>query len=716
MTLDEILQSAHDHHNAGRLAEAEGLYRQILAAQGNHAPAMHLLGVLLGQTGRMEGGTDLVRRATQLAPEMADYHGNLGELLRRQGRYEQGLISIRRAIDLRPADGSLYFKLGAILSNLDRFDEAIAAFSQAIRLRPDWVEPHLSLGTAYFCAGRLDEAAAAFEAASRIDPHSAEAYNGIGIIHGQRNNYDAAVAAFKRGIGVQPRRPEAYNNLAELLLRFRKTEEAIAVFGKAVSLAPQRELYRYNIGNALIQVHRYEQAIAAYSEALRLDPASAKALNNLGNAYKEMGRLDEAIAAYTKAMQLEPDKSDYASNRVYAMHFHPAYDPPALLRELRDFDRRYVQPLLSKIAPHPNDRSPHRQLRIGYVSPNFRCHIVGGNLIPLLREHDHGEFEIFCYSDAAQDDVITAMFRSYADQWREIHKVPDEQVADMIRREGIDILVDLTLHMAHNRMPLFARKAAPVQVTFAGYPASTGLRTMDYRLTDPYLDPPGNDDFYSEKSIRLPDTFWCYDPQGMDLAHSPEVNPLPALAAGHVTFGCLNNFTKVTDAVLDLWKRVLDAVDGSRILILAPEGAHRQAISEKLSGRADFTPWRPRPEYLKGYLQIDIGLDTFPYNGHTTSLDSLWMGVPVVTWVGRTAVGRAGWSQLSNLKLTRLAAQSPDEFVRIAAELASDVQGLAELRASLRQRMKSSPLMDGVRFARNIEAAFRQMWIAWTKS
>ena len=715
MTLDQTMQLAHDHHNAGRLADAEALYRQVLAIHPDHPPALHLLGVLQSQTGRIQSGFGLVKRATELAPQMADYHGNLAELSRRMGRHEDALVSVRRALELRPDDASLYFKLGAILSNLDRFDQAIAALSKTIALKPDWAPAHLNLATVYFCIDRLDEAAAEFEAAKRLDPNSAEAYNGIGIIHGRRNNYDAAMAAFAKAIRVQPRRPEAYNNLAEFLLRTQQFDKAIAAFATAVSLSPRRELYRYNLGNALIQDHRFEEATVAYNDALRLDPTSAKALNNLANAWKELGRLDDAIVAYTKALHFEPEKSDYASNRVYVMHFHPAYNPPALLRELRDFDRRYCQPLLSTISPHPNDRTPQRRLRIGYVSANFRCHIVGGNLIPVLREHNHNDFEIFCYSDVAQDDVVTESFRSYADEWRQIHKIPDETVAEMIRHDQIDILVDLTLHMAHNRMRLFARKPAPVQVTFAGYPASTGLRTMDFRLTDPWLDPPGNDDFYTEKSIRLPDTFWCYDWHGMDLIHSPDVNPLPALAAGCVTFGCLNSFTKINDGVLALWKKALDAVPGSRILILSAEGAHRQQITEKLFGRADFTPWHPRPEYLKGYLQFDIGLDTFPYNGHTTSLDSFWMGVPVVTLVGQTAVGRAGWSQLSNLQLSELAAQSPDQFVQIAANLAADLPRLAQLRSSLRDRMKNSPLMDAVRFTRNIEAAFRQMWMAWTQ-
>ena len=270
--------------------------------------------------------------------------------------------------------------------------------------------------------------------------------------------------------------------------------------------------------------------------------------------------------------------------------------------------------------------------------------------------------------------------------------------------------------MANNRLAVFARQPAPVQTTFAGYPGSTGLDTIAYRLTDPYLDPPGlNDSFYSETSIRLPDTFWCYDPLVTELA----VNALPAESQGHITFGCLNNFCKVNEQVLRLWARILKTVDRSRLMVLCPEGSHRQSLLDLLqreeinSDRIELMAHRPRRQYLELYHRIDVGLDTFPYNGHTTSLDSFWMGVPVITLVGQTVVGRAGLSQLTNLGLKELVAQTPEQYIQIATDLAGDLPRLAELRRTLRPRMQASPLMDAPRFARNIEAAYRQMWRNW---
>ena len=333
--------------------------------------------------------------------------------------------------------------------------------------------------------------------------------------------------------------------------------------------------------------------------------------------------------------------------------------------------------------------------------------------IPLLSNHDHRQCEIFCYADVARPDAVTERLRGYADVWRSTVGLSDQQVADLVRSDQIDILVDLTMHTANNRLLVFARKPAPVQVAWLAYPGTTGLSTIDYRLTDPYLDPPGLfDAFYSEESIRLPDTFWCYDP----LTDQPPVNALPALENGFITFGCLNNFCKVNDGCLALWAQVLQAVPQSRLLLLAPRGQAREHVLARLeqegiaAPRVEFADRQPRLEYLKLYHRIDMALDPLPYNGHTTSLDAFWMGVPTLTLVGKTVVGRAGWSQLCNLGLQELAAETPEQYVALAARLAGDLSRLQELRGTLRQRMLRSPLMDGKRFARHVEQAYRQMW------
>jgi predicted O-linked N-acetylglucosamine transferase (SPINDLY family) len=345
---------------------------------------------------------------------------------------------------------------------------------------------------------------------------------------------------------------------------------------------------------------------------------------------------------------------------------------------------------------------------------------VGVNLVPLFRNHDHAAFEIICYSQTARPDSMTQWFQRHADLWRDIAMLSDTELCSQIRRDQVDILVDLSLHTSENRLLVFARKPAPVQVSFAGYPGTTGLTAIDYRLSDPYLDPPGLDEsIFSEKTVRLPNSFWCYDPN--DGSNLP-VGELPAIKSGIITFGCLNNFCKINTTTLNIWSQVLRHVAGSKLLLLAKEGTHQERLRNYLNDRGiapdrvEFIPYMPRIEYLRQYHRIDIGLDTFPYNGHTTSLDSHWMGVPVVTLVGATTVSRAGWCQLSNLGLTALAGHSSERFARAAIDLANDRQKLVALRSTLRHRMEQSPLMDSAGFTRGIESSYREMWQKWCGS
>ena len=428
---------------------------------------------------------------------------------------------------------------------------------------------------------------------------------------------------------------------------------------------------------------------------------------------KNQGRLAEALDTYRAGVAARPDYANGHSNLAYMLHFDPAADAPAILAEARRWNDAHARPLRNRLRPFDHDRDPQRKLRIGYVSPDLRDHVVGRNLLPLFEHHDLERHHVICYQNDRSDDWLTQRISARSQDWRLIAGRSDDEVAEMIRLDRVDILVDLTLHMAGNRLLVFARKPAPVQFTFAGYPGTTGLEAIDYRLTDPYLDPPGtNDEHYAERSIRLPDSFWCYAPPADD----PPVAPLPADTNGHVTFGCLNNFAKVNDGVLEMWSRVLSATPGSRLIMSSPTGRHRERVIAKLGvdpSRIEFVGIQPRRKYLELYHRIDFCLDTFPYNGHTTSLDALWMGAAVLTRCGQTAVSRAGFSQLSNLGLSELVAYDAERFITAATALASDLPRLRDLRRTLRPRMQRSPLMDGLRFAGAIEASYREAWRRW---
>jgi predicted O-linked N-acetylglucosamine transferase (SPINDLY family) len=485
-------------------------------------------------------------------------------------------------------------------------------------------------------------------------------------------------------------------------------------FARAVSLRPEDASWQAELAGHLAQQGRADDAMAAYGRALLIRPDFAEAHLNLGNLYKDTGRLDEALECFDRARKVRPNYHHALSNRLNTIHFHERFGPAELLREARKFDDVFAWPLRGEIRPLTNDRSPDRRLKVGYVSPDFRKHCQSFFTIPLLSHHDHRGFEIYAYAQLAKEDDVTRRIRGYCDVWLNTAGLSDKELADRIRHDEIDILVDLTMHMGDGRPLVFARKPAPVQVAWLAYPGTTGLAAIDYRLTDAYLDPPGErDGFYSERSVRLAHSFWCYDPLGVDVP----VNRLPASDAGYVTFGCLSHVCKYSDRALELWGAVLRAVPGSRMIVADATEQHRQRVIKKLgveAGRIEFQGKLPIPEYLHVYHRIDLGLDAFPYNGHTTSLDSLWMGVPVVSLCGQTAVSRGGWSQLSNLGLgDQFVSRSDEEFVEVSARWARDLAGLAELRGSLRRRMESSPLMDGEGFTRDVESVYRRLWRQW---
>ncbi len=720
LTIQQAFDLALQHHGAGRLHEAEQLYRQILTQQPAHIDATHLLGVIAHQVGQNDIAVDLIRQAITLNPNFAEAHNNLGQALTDLGQLDEAITSFHRAIALKPELPEAHCNLGNTLREKGQLDEALAACEQAITLRTSYAEAYCNLGSVLREKGQLDQAIATYQHAITLKPELPEAHSNLCNALREKGQLDEAIAACEQAIKFRPGYAEAHCNLGNALKDKEHLDEAIAAYRRAIALKPKLPEVHSDLGVALITKGQLDEAISAFRQAILLRPNFSEAYNNLGNALKDKGELDEAIAAFRQAILLRPNYAEAHSNLIYTLHYHPDVDAKSIAEEQRRWNHQHAEPLRKFIQPLTNNRDPHRRLRIGYVSSDFRSHASAYFLSPLLKYHDPRQVELYCYAQVVRPDAMTLQFQQQASVWRNTVGISDDEIARQIREDQIDILVDLKLHTAENRLRVFARKPAPVQVSWLGYPGSTGLTTIDFRLSDPYLDPPGMDEsIYTESTIRLPETFWCYDPLNNN---EIPVSFLPALQTGIVTFGCLNNFCKINDALLSLWSQILRQVQNSRLLLLALEGKHRQRTLEYFRqkeidpGRIEFLPLQSRQKYLETYHRIDLGLDTFPYNGHTTSLDSLWMGVPVVTLVGKRPVARAGWSQLSNLGLSELAAETADQFVRRAVDLANDLPRLQQLRSTLRPRMQQSPLMDAPRFARNIEAAYRRMWHAWCEA
>ena len=594
-------------------------------------------------------------------------------------------------------------------------------------------------GAALEKEGKLREAIDAYLQSLRLHPSEPYTFLELGNLLNRCGNCDDAVIAYQRALALQPQLADAWTNLAVVLRAKNRGAEAIEALRRAMTLQPDDPDAIINLAVCFNEAGALDEAEALLTKALTLQPNSARAILNIGYIRQHQGRLDEAIESYRRAWGLDPG-SPAAHNLLWLIHFHPNYGPKQIFEEHERWYLQLVRRSTPPPLPHDNEHSPDRgstsspqgRLRIGYVSPDFCHHPVGLFMLPLMEHHDHAGFEIFCYSDLLAEDAVTSRIRSFADTWRATAALSDVQLAELVRSDRIDILVDLTMHLKGSRLLAFARKPAPVQVTYLAYCSTTGLEQMDYRLSDPYLDPPwtpstssgrassgqapgADESVYCERTVRLPRTYWCY-PGPLE---SADIQPPPACRNGYITFGCLNSYWKVTNKTFDLWCDLLIQVPDSRLILYAHPGSHRQSASARMRqkrldpGRLSFHSLAPTEEYLKRYNQIDIALDPFPYGGGTTTCDALWMGVPVVSMRGETCVSRGGLSILSNLGHPEWVAASEQEYLSIAITLTKDLAKLESLRLSLREKLKASPLMDAPQFARDVEKAYRQMWQCW---
>lgn len=647
------LEAAILLHKAGRLRKAEEIYRRILDLQPKHADAMHLLGVVEHQLGNHLQAINLIRHATEILPTVGLFHNNFGKAL---------------------------FSLG-------RLDEAIEQFRKALSLQPDFPEAQCNLSEALCASNKLDEAASRIEELLENKPDFINAY-----------------AIF-----------------VEIFSRKGETEKALARCQEALAAYPDNEKLICCTGIALRKLGRIDEVITHYQHALEIKPDFADAHNNLANAFITQGKVNMAIKHYKQALTLSPSSADINSALLMALNYVSDIDPAIIHAAHVDFSKRHESPMTKFSLPHRNNRSTERRIRIGYVSADFRQHAVAHFITPVLEQHNHDQFQVFCYSSHNIEDEITRHMQTYVECWRKIFGLSHHQVAQLIHQDEIDILIDLGGHSGgYDRLLVFAMKPAPIQVTWLGYPNTTGLSAMDYRITDELSDPTGlTDSLHTEKLIRLPNTFSCFKPP----QDCSDVAELPARQNGYITFGSFNNLSKMTPEVIMLWAKILKSVPDACLLLknkILDESVSKQSMLDafathgisskqlKLVGHSN-----SQKDHLNWYNKLDIGLDTFPYNGTTTTCDALWMGVPVVTLAGQTHVARVGVSQMTNLGMPELIANTPEEYVAIAIRLASDLDILSKIRKDIRSKMSASPLTNASLFIASLEQAYRDMWEKW---
>jgi protein O-GlcNAc transferase len=716
--VQSLFDQALQHHQAGRLVEAEALYRQVLAAEPNHADSLHLLGVLAHQVGALDIAAELIGKAIAIDKAAPPFHNNLGTTLQDQGKLDEAAACFRQALALKPDYAEAYVNLGNTLKGQEKFREAIAHYERALVLRPDIAQAHNNLGTVLRIEDRLDDAIGHYRSAIALKPGYAEAHHNLGHALKNQGKLDEAVASFLQATILKPDRADSYISLGEVLHAQGKPRNAMPCFERALALNPDSPEAHFNLGQALQNLGQFDEANVCYERALALKPDSTETLNDLGNLFVTQGRLDEAMACYRRILALKPDSVVTWNNLLFTMIYAASVSPKELADEAQAFGARVADPLLRK-RTLIRDKNPERRLRIGYVSPDFHDHAVNYFFEPLLRLHDRAQFEVFAYSNNQIDDAVTARLKKEFDHWRDIKILNDDKAADLIEADQIDILVDMAGHTGYNRLLIFARKPAPVQVTWLGFPATTGMKSMDYRITDVHAEPEGMTESLNVETLwRLPEIFCCYGAH----ENSPAVIDHPPFEDnGYITFGCFNNFAKVTDPVLATWAQIMERVPNSRLLLEIrglESPKFRGEIETRLQcpglelDRVILEP-RKRSNQFVLYNKIDIALDPFPCVGGTTSMDTLWMGVPLVTLAGKHFVSRMGVTILTNAGMPELIAKNADEYTQLAASLANDRERLRALRHNLREKVTASPLMNQEKFTRTMEAAWRGMWRKW---
>jgi len=665
----------------GKHAEAIEIYQQLLAAHPQHRAARLNLGKSLQCEGRTAEAAECYRHLLSQNEADAEALLQLGAVLCLQRRHNEATACFEKLLTIIPDHPQAHFNIGRLAQDQERYETAIAHYRRAVESRPDFADAWNNLGVALKATKQYGDAAACFERVIELTPHSATAHFNLGNALHAQDNHQAAVNSYRRGLEIDPRHLESYLNL----------------------------------GTTLTAVRQYSAAETEYRHALRIHSRSVEAHINLASALQLQGKLDEAASVYDQGLIIDPSCASLQSNALMLPLYQPQVTPEEIYERHQRWGAQFSGAALRQVM-FPQTRDPERPLRIGYLSPDFRGHPVGYFMETILRRHDRSQFSISCYAEQTEDDDVTARMRPFIDNWRRTVRLSDADVVRMIQQDRIDILIDLAGHTSGNRLRVMANRPAPLQMTYLGYGTTTGLSTIDYRLTDAIADPPQEPNLHSEELLRLPAGILCYSPP----ATAPEPSPLPAARNGFVTFGSFNNLTKINSPVLDLWAEILRSLPDSRLFLknksfadqnlrrrYFDEMANRGVAAERIELRG---PTETIDEHLTLYNQIDIGLDPFPYNGATTTCESLWMGTPVVTLRGAAFVGRMSASLLTRVGLPQFIAATAEDYRRIAQNWAQDLPRLSELRQGLRKQVSASPLCDEAGYVRDLEAAYRAAW------
>jgi predicted O-linked N-acetylglucosamine transferase (SPINDLY family) len=658
------------------------------------------------QAGRVSEAIPLLDSLVRTSAQDAEAWCLLGTAQGIAGNHDAAIRACEQAIAIRADYPEAWCNLGASQHDLRRFDDAIASFSRAVQLRPDYLGALYNLGNSLNESGRVSEAIAYYERALALRP-DANIHVNLGSTYEKTARFDRAAEHYRQALALDPRHPKAHNNLGNVLFKTGQADIAADHYRRALALDANYAEAHNNLGVYLARCNRVTEAIDHYRRATENQPAFAEAWNNLANAELSRCRLAQAHEAYREATRLQPHNMLFSSNRLFAMN----YDASISARDVAQAHAEWGRTQNKQAAPAARTTD---RLRIGYVSPDFRAHPIAYFIANVLANHDPASVEIFCYANVARPDAVTERLRSMAPNWRSIGAWDTDRVCTQIRADCIDILVDLAGHGEDNRLDVFARRAAPVQATWLGYPNTTGLQNIDYSLTDPVLAPDTDETLHTETLIRLP-LFCCYEPP----REAPDVAPAPCLKNNYVTFGSFQNIAKLGEPVVHAWAEILRQTPTARLMMQARGFADSQIKRDFLdrfaargisADRLDLRGPTAFIEHLRDHRDIDIALDPFPWNGHTTTCHALWMGVPVIAVTGNAHASRMASDMLHAVGLDELIVTDIDAYVGLAVRLTTQIDRITQLRREIRGKMQRSDLCNGRLFAARLEEAYREMW------
>jgi protein O-GlcNAc transferase len=704
----------------GQSQEAAASYRRALEINPGSVEMCLELGITLSDSGQHDEALTHLRRGLEIKSDYAELHKARGAVLFDLGRMEEAKTCFRRALELDPGSAIAHCRLGDVQREFGQLDVAVVSYRRALEIAPDFVIGLMKLGTALGELKQPEAAIVNYQRALEIEPDSVIALNNLGNLQKELGQFDAAVASYQHALEVNPAFEGALYNLGNALKELGRFDEAVMNYQRALKIKPDYVGAYCNLGLVQIVIGQLDAAEASLNRALEIDPNLAEAHNNLGGVFKERGQLKKALMCIRKSLEFNPNASEAQGILLYLHTCLADLSDKAMLAEAK----RYGELVAKSARPYSswrNTAEPNRCLRIGFVSGDFCYHPVGfflESILVALKAQASDRMKVFAYSSRIHFDHLSERIKANCEEWQLVVGLSDEKLAYQIREDRIDVLVDLSGHTDHHRLPLFAWKPAPVQASWLGYFATTGVEAIDYLIAAPWTLPATEEVYFTEKIWRLPETRLCFTVPDEHI----DVAPPPAMTNGYITFGSFNNLTKMNEAVVSLWSRVLKAVPGSRLLLKTKqlqEASVRQDIVAQFSqcgidaDRLLLESHDSRVKYFEAYHRIDIALDPFPYPGGTTTVEGLWMGVPVITLAGERFLSRQGVGLLMNCGLSEWVAADADAYVACAVSHAANLPALAQLRKGLRQQVLDSPIFDAPRFARYFEEALRGMWVTW---